>query len=66
MAVKHPRINGPYEPGSEYGALFPDRINICRWSPARWEVWRGDEEELTHFPTHAEAIAYAQKIAAQA
>ncbi|MDR2257003.1 MAG: DUF2188 domain-containing protein [Arthrobacter sp.] len=76
MSVKHPRLNPPYNPKLQfprqdaYGDLFPNRISVCRSQEDDegefpWEVWRGDSDTLATFPTHAEAIAYAQKIAHQ-
>lgn len=59
VGVKHPRIRKP-----EYVEAHPDRLNVWRWEPGYWRADRG-ERGLEVFPTHAEAIAYAQKIAGE-
>ena len=73
IGVEHPRLNPPHwtPVGESYGDLFPNRINVVRRQEDPddanpWEVWRGSDEILKTHPTHAEAIAYAQKIARQA
>lgn len=60
--VKHPPL------GSEqYDEQFPERVAVWRGDfSSLWWVERTSPHLCTHRPTHAEAIAYAQKIARQA
>ena len=46
---------------SEYAKAFPDRLAVHRYY-RRWNVWRG-WDILKDFPTHTEAIHYAQQRA---
>lgn len=63
MDDEQPRINT-----DEYGELHPHRVVVFKepeFSHYKWGIWRGLVREDVR-ATHAEAIAYAQKIAAQA
>ena len=48
-----------------YAARYPRRVNVFRESDSgggdAWNVWRG-WNELGTFPTHAEAIAEADRL----
>ena len=56
MSERPPKVSS-----SDYAHAFPDRLAVHRFY-RQWRVWQG-WTTLDTFPTHAEAITFAQEQA---